>query len=248
MSRSAWLQLAGLGVLILLVVLAAVFGKDTLGAFRDRLNSVDRTWGLVLLALAYTPASLFLFPASILTLTAAVLFPVEQAVVAVSLGSTLAAAVVFLVGRGLARPWVEARVANSPRFRALDQAVAEQGFKIVFLTRLSPVFPYTLLNYVYGLTRVPFRHYVLASWVGMLPGTLLYVFLGSSAKGLAVLLSDLAAGRVVENYAQFLFLVVGLAATIAVTVLITRLARRSLDRALASREQPHDGTPSSGAG
>src|SRR5688572_21581495 len=122
-------------------MITAVFGQSALTALSDQLRGIHKGWALVLVALSYTPASLLLFPGSLLTLAAAALFDLHEAVIAVSIGSTLAAAIVFLVGRGLARPWVEARVANSLRFRALDQAVGEQGFKIVLLTRLSPLFP-----------------------------------------------------------------------------------------------------------
>src|SRR5688500_1048556 len=110
-------------VLAALIVLAAVLGRDALPTFRDWLQDVNVVWAAVLVGLAYTPASLLLFPASLLTLAAAALLPFGVALVTASLGSTLAAAVAFLVGRGLVRRWVEARVAGSPRFRALDRAV-----------------------------------------------------------------------------------------------------------------------------
>src|SRR5260370_29111326 len=87
--------------------------------------------------------------------------------------------------------WYRSRWASTRRFCALDPAVAAGGFKIVLLTRLSPLFPFTLLNYAFGLTKVRFRDYVLASWIGMLPGTVMYVYLGSTVKELA----DGAAGN-----------------------------------------------------
>src|SRR5207253_1291587 len=110
-------------LLIGLVVLAAIFGQDSLLAFRDWLREIDLLWAAVFVGLGYTPASLVLFPGSILTIAAAALLPFGVALIAVSLGSTFAAAVVFLVGRGLARRWVQAKVAGSARFRALDRAV-----------------------------------------------------------------------------------------------------------------------------
>ncbi len=219
------------------VVLAWVFGRSSVDAAIDWLRGRGKVWGLVILALAYTPAALLLFPATLLTLGAGAVFGVPEATVAISLGSTLAAAVVFLVGRTLARRWVEDRFANSPRFRALDRAVADNGFRIVLLTRLSPAFPYTLLNYAYGLTKVRFRDYLLASWIGMLPGTLMYVYLGRGAKGIADLASVLFTGRAsATDLEQTLLLFVGLLATVAVTVLVTRSARKALRKALD--EQP----------
>jgi uncharacterized membrane protein YdjX (TVP38/TMEM64 family) len=219
------------------MVLAWVFGRSSFDAAVEWLRGRGKVWGLVILALAYTPAALLLFPATLLTLGAGAVFGVPEATIAISLGSTFAAGVVFLVGRTLARHWVEGKFANSPRFRALDRAVADNGFRIVLLTRLSPAFPYTVLNYAYGLTKVRFRDYLLASWIGMLPGTLMYVYLGRGAKGIADLASVLFRGQAsATDVEQGVLLLVGLLATVAVTVLVTRLARTSLRKALD--EQP----------
>src|SRR6266567_4515701 len=158
MGRPHLRLLAVLG-LAAAIILAAVFVpvRRAYEAFEAWAGEGDhRAWGLVVLALAYTPAALLFFPASVLTLGAGGLFGLVEGTIAVSLGSTLAACVVFLVGRTLARRWVEDKFSASPRFRALDRAVAANGFRIVLLTRLSPVFPYTLLNYAYSLTRVSF--------------------------------------------------------------------------------------------
>ena len=113
-----------------------------------------------------------------------------------------------------------------PKFRALDSALGERGFLIVLLTRLSPLFPFNLLNYAYGVTAVKPRQYVLGSWIGMLPGTLLYVYAGSVAANLAQVL----AGDVKTGAAGNVLLVVGLLATVAVTVVVTRVARGYLER------------------
>src|SRR5437588_4901937 len=182
--RKSTLRLLGLLALVAAVVLVSIFVpvRRWQEDFQEWAGAGhNKALALVVLALAYTPAALFLVPGSLLTLGAGGLFGVVEGTVAVSLGSTLAACVVFLVGRTLARRWVEERFAGSPRFRALDRAVAGQGFRIVLLTRLSPLFPYTVLNYAYSLTRVSFRDYVLGSWIGMLPGTVMYVYLGSTA-------------------------------------------------------------------
>lgn len=188
--------------------------------------------GALVLALVYIPAAVFLVPGSLLTLGAGFAFGVFRGSIAVSLGSTAAAAVAFVLGRFLARDWVEQRVRNSPKFRAIDQAVAEQGFKIVLLTRLSPVFPYNFLNYAFGLTKVRFRDYILASWVGMFPGTVMYVYLGSIASDLA----SAAAGARQTMPEEWALRVVGLLATIAVTLLVTRMARRALARELVVQD------------
>jgi uncharacterized membrane protein YdjX (TVP38/TMEM64 family) len=229
------------GSLLVLPTLSPV--RQAVGQFQIWLRSLG-VWGLVILAASYTPASLILFPGSLLTLGAGAAFGIPEATVAISLGSTLAAAVVFLVGRTIARPYVERRLADKPWFKPLDEAVARQGFKIVLLTRLSPVFPFTLLNYAYSLTRVSFRDYILASWLGMFPGTLMYIYLGSAAKSLVVLWSDLLAGNLSqENLVQAAFVSFGLAVTVIITVTITRIARQALARAVPSLEEQKEPSP-----
>ena len=187
-------------------------------------------WGLVVLAAAYVPSALFAFPpALLLTIAAGALDAdnVVAAVAAISLGSTVAATGAFLLGRTLARGWVETQAAHRPIFKALDAAVAEGGFKIVLLTRLSPLLPYFLLNYAYGLTRVRLRDFVLASWIGMLPGTVLYVYIGATVGGAAAL----AGGKAPDTgLAGRVFWWIGLAATALVTYLVTRQARRRCTR------------------
>lgn len=183
--------------------------------------------GLLWLALAYTPTSLLFFPAPLLTISGGFVFGMFKAVAAVSLGSTVAASITFLAGRTLLRRFIEHKVAGDARFRALDQAVADQGFKIVFLSRLSPVLPYNLLNYAFGLTRVRFRDYVLASWVGMFPGTCMYVSIGAAAKSLSEITSGPSHGGVTQKV-LFGF---GLLATVVVSVMLTRIAKKALAEA-----------------
>jgi uncharacterized membrane protein YdjX (TVP38/TMEM64 family) len=183
-------------------------------------------WAPVVLSAAYIPASVLIIPGSLLTLGAGFAFGLVCGTVAVSIGSTLGASAAFLVGRTLARPWIEAKVGRKPEFRAIDRAIGEQGFKIILLLRLSPAFPFNLLNYALSLTKVTFRDYVLASWIGMLPGTVVYVYLGSAGKDLA----ELFTGRSERGTAEKVLFFVGLVATIAVTVYVTRLAKRALEQ------------------
>ena len=234
-----------------LVLLGCALVAGTVAAwwFRDRLTPVLQ-WvhdlgfaGLVVLALAYLGAALIAFPpASLLTIAAGAFYPndVVAATVAISLGSTFAATCAFLLGRTLARGWVEARMEKQPLFRALDAAVAESGFRIVLLTRLSPLLPFVVLNYAYGLTKVKVRDFVLASWIGMLPGTLLYIYIGSSIGSAAALAGGTApdagvAGRVLWW--------VGLIATVLVTLLVTRQARRALQLALKATGDKRQSVP-----
>jgi uncharacterized membrane protein YdjX (TVP38/TMEM64 family) len=187
-------------------------------------------WGALLFAAAYVPAAILLVPGVLLTLGAGFVFGVVRGTVIVSLGSTAGAAAAFLVARRLAHDWVVRRMTGRPTLAAIGRAVETEGFKIVLLTRLSPVLPYNLLNYAFGLTAVPFRRYLLASWIGMLPGTIMYVYIGSAARSLAGLLTGDAPRSPAE---QGLF-ALGLAATVAVAIIVTRTARRALNTIVPS--------------
>jgi uncharacterized membrane protein YdjX (TVP38/TMEM64 family) len=235
MHRSTVLRLAAVAFLTALLLTAFWLAPSLRG-----LEAELRAWrgqlgygGLLVLAAAYTPVCLAFIPVSLLSLTAGYFYPVLPAIVAVSLGLTGAGAVVFLLGRTLARGWVVTRFGHSPRFQALDQAVAEQGFKIVLLTRLSPVLPFIFLNYAFSLTRVSFRSFVLATWLGTLPSTVLFVYVGSTVQDFTQLLGG-GAGAVDAQFQLWhtVVTVVGLLATLAVTVMVTRLARKALRQAL----------------
>lgn len=192
-----------------------------LGAIRDL-----GPWGPAIFLLLYIAATVLFLPGSVLTLGAGAVFGLAGGALLVSIASTLGATAAFLIGRYLARDWVARRIQRDPRFVAIDQAVAREGWKIVGLTRLSPVFPFNLLNYAFGLSRVSLRDYVLASWIGMMPGTIMYVYVGSLAGDLATL----GPGPRARPAAGWVMLVVGLLATVAVTVYATRLARAELIR------------------
>ncbi|MDG2123309.1 MAG: TVP38/TMEM64 family protein [Verrucomicrobiales bacterium] len=176
--------------------------------------------GIALFVGLYVVAAVLMIPGSILTLGAGAVFGAVWGSVWVSVASTSGAGVAFLTGRYLARGMVEKRLEGNVRFAAIDRAVEREGWKIVGLTRLSPVFPFTLLNYAFGLTRVNFWHYLVASWVGMMPGTVMYVYLGSLGKAAAD-----GGGRTTGEWVLY---GVGLLATVVVTVYVTRLAKKSL--------------------
>jgi uncharacterized membrane protein YdjX (TVP38/TMEM64 family) len=184
-------------------------------------------WGPVVFILGYAVAAVAFVPGSLLTLAAGAIFGLAQGVVYVFIAAVLGSSAAFLVSRYVARSAIERRLASNPRFAAIDRAVGAQGRKIVFLLRLSPVFPFNLLNYGLGLTKVRFADYLIAS-VGMLPGTLLYVYYGKLAGDVAALAGGAAPERGAEYYAV---LILGLAATIVVTTLVTRTARRALKEA-----------------
>ncbi|MBI1370005.1 MAG: hypothetical protein GC162_15290 [Planctomycetes bacterium] len=213
--------------IVLIAAAACLFLLPVKTYLRDFLQWVDGlgVWGPVLVAAVYVPATVLFIPGSIITLGAGAIFGVVVGTVAVSIGSTLGSTCAFLIARFAARDWVAQKVAGSPKFAAIDRAVGREGFKIVLLTRLSPVFPYNLLGYLYGITNVKLRDYFLASWVGMIPGTVLYVYLGSLGGSLA----KVAAGEAPKAGAlQWSLYALGFIATVFVTVLITRIATRAM--------------------
>lgn len=184
--------------------------------------------GPIVVVVIYVLATPLFMPGSVITLAAAFIFGLLKSVVIVSIGSTLGACLAFIIGRTIGRDWVASKVRGSAKFSAIDEAVGKEGFKIVFLLRLSPIFPFNLLNYALGLTNVPFWRYAIASWIGMIPGTIMYCYIGSAARSL----TQVAAGEVVKGgmATQALFWV-GLVATIIVALLVTRIASNAVKRA-----------------
>jgi len=183
--------------------------------------------GPIAFVAGYALAVIAFVPGSALTLASGAIFGVAKGTVFVFVAALLGSTGAFLVARHLARAAIEKRLAGDPRFAAIDRAIGSQGRKIVFLLRLSPIFPFNLLNYGLGLTRVRLVDYVIAG-VGMLPGTLLYVYLGSAAGQAVAAAGGAAPGRSPAEWALF---GVGLAATVVVTVSVTRIARRALREA-----------------
>jgi uncharacterized membrane protein YdjX (TVP38/TMEM64 family) len=181
----------------------------------------------------YVLAAVLIVPASILTLAAGYLFGLPLGVALTSVGSVLGAMAAFVVGRFVARDWVAQRVAAWPRFGALDAALHHDGFAIVLLARLSPLIPYSLLNYGLSITAARFRDYALATWIGMLPATALYVYAGTLAKDLTTLTS----ASHTPSLATQSLVAFGFLATAALTVLITRRATRVLRARLAAESQ-----------
>lgn len=190
-------------------------------------------WGPVVFILGYLVATVAFAPGVILTLAAGALFGVVRGTLYTFVGATLGASAAFLVARYAARRAIERKIAGNPRFAAIDRAVSKEGWKIVALLRLSPVFPFNLLNYALGLTRVRFLDYLLACFA-MLPGTLLYVYYGSAAGSLAAAVG----GHYQKGAGSWISLGVGLVATLVVTTFITRLASRALQQQIGEPEEP----------
>jgi len=184
--------------------------------------------GILAFILIYILATVLFLPGLILTIGAGFAFGLAWGFAGVSIGSTTGAACAFLIGRYFARDKVREMAADKPKFKSIDRAVGEKGWKIVLLLRLSPLVPFNLQNYVYGLTAIRFWPYVAASWVGMMPGTLLYVYLGTAGREVV---EAAARGEMERDPLQTTFFAVGLVVTLIVTIYITRIAKRALAEA-----------------
>ncbi len=218
-------------ILLAVVAVAALIllGRQAAGALPAFIEWVRGLGplGPIAFILGYVVATVAFIPGSLLTLAAGAIFGIPLGTAIVFVGATLGASAAFGLSRTVARRAIERRIEGNARFAAIDRAVARDGRRIVFLLRLSPAFPFNLMNYALGLTQVRFRDYLVAS-LGMLPGTLLYVYTGKIAGEVAVAAGGAAPPKGVGYYAV---LGLGLLATLAVTVLVTRTAKRALAEA-----------------
>ncbi|NJK35385.1 MAG: TVP38/TMEM64 family protein [Oscillatoriales cyanobacterium SM2_2_1] len=222
-------KLLALAATALLLGLALwIWGRELQEVLRQALLVIQGAgWaGIALYVLIYNVATVLLIPGSLLTLGGGLIYGVVAGSAIVFGAATLGATWAFLIGRYLSRDWVQARLAGNEGFGRISRAVAREGLKIVFLSRLSPVFPFNVLNYAFGLTEVSLRDYVLGS-LGMVPGTILYVYLGSLVGDVARLgkVQELSQG---EDWVGVLVKVLGFGATLAVTTYVTVIARRAL--------------------
>ncbi len=195
--------------------------------------------GPVVVVVVYILCTVLFIPGSAITIGSGTLFGLQTGFIVVVLGANLGALCSFFLARGFLREKVLSWAAASLKFRSLDQAIGKQGFKMVLLTRLSPVFPFVLLNYLLGLTAVRTGAYVLANLLGMLPATFLFVYIGAAARDALAGQVDASAG-----FYQQILKYVGLLATVAVVVIVTRIARKALREA----EQQQDGNVAAGVG
>ena len=187
------------------------------------INSLGAIGGIVFIGI-YIIATLAFLPAALLTLGAGVIFGVIWGSIYVFIGATLGAIAAFLGGRYLAQGWVKEKISSYKKFAIIDKAVSKEGLKIVLLVRLSPLFPFNLLNYAFGITSVSFQDYLIGS-VGMIPGTIMYVYLGSLVGDIALIGSKNQPGNIILHW---VIQIMGLIATIAVTVYVTKIAKKAL--------------------
>ena len=226
-GKNASEQLVAFLVILIGLLLAAQFlpVQQWLRSFNDWVGQMGVT-GIFIFIGVYVVATVLLLPSAILTIGAGLAFGLWKGFLAVSAAATLGASLAFLVARFVARDKIEAMARRNTKFQRIDNTIGKQGAKLVFLLRLSPVIPFNLSNYFYGLTAVKFWPYVLASWIGMMPGTFLYVYIGAAGKAAVSAAAD--GEEMKHGWQYWTFTGVGLAATIVVTVWVTKIARDAL--------------------
>lgn len=189
--------------------------------------------GMIVYVLLYVIAALCFIPGSALTLAAGMIYGLWQGLAIVSVASVLGAAAAFGLARRWSAPFMRLR-ARYPWLEALEQVIVDHPLRITLLTRLSPIFPYNVLNYALGLTQMPWRTYLLASWIGMLPGTLLYVYIGTTMQALTAAPSQ---DSPTASAAQRALTWAGLAMSAGLTIWITRSAQAQLKATLAQAQE-----------
>lgn len=226
-----WIWLVAGFVLIALSVAASLLSPaDWINELGDWIDSAG-PFGIVVFAAVYALATVLLIPGSVRTIAAGMLFGVTLGALAAWIGAVLGASLAFLLGRHFVRSRIEQMTKGNEKFRAIDEAICRHGWKIIGLMRLSPLIPFNISNYFYGVTKVGFWPYVLASAGGMLPGTLFYAYLGAAG------MAGLGEEEMQHHRLKYAFFGVGLLATIGLMIWVGRIAKQSLK---ASGAMPRD--------
>ncbi|WP_427159003.1 TVP38/TMEM64 family protein [Aliinostoc sp. HNIBRCY26] len=216
---------------VLLIIAAKQFNfPGILQTLVARVNSLG-VWGAIAYIIIYNLATLLFIPGSLLTLKAGCLFGVVWGSIYVLIAALMGATLAFIIGRYCSRDWVARLLEKYPKFKAIDQAVAQEGWKIVLLTRLSPIFPFNLLNYAFGVTQISLKDYILGS-LGILPGTVMYVYIGSLATDLATLDNTHQQVTPEAKMLQLSMQIIGLIATVGVTIYVTKIAQKALAKSM----------------
>ncbi|MFP4414495.1 TVP38/TMEM64 family protein [Coleofasciculus sp.] len=231
-SLNSKLKLVLIGGLVVLLIIATKH-FDLRELLQASLLWVDSLGVLapIVYMIIYNVATLLFIPGSLLTLKGGCLFGLFWGSIYVTIAAMFGAIFAFLIGRYLSRDWVCKQIESNDKFKAINQAVKREGWKIVLLTRLSPIFPFNLLNYLFGVTQVSIKDYVLGS-IGMIPATVVYVYIGSLASNLATVNMSNQPTTQETQIAKWVIRIIGLIATIAVTVYITHLAKKALDESV----------------
>lgn len=220
--------------IVLVLIVAALIVASVLLPVKDWIRSFIN-WvqqlgplGVVVFIAAYALATVLFLPGWIFTVGAGLIYGVVGGTLVALSGAVIGATLAFIVARYFVRKNIEDYAKKNPRFQAIDEAIGKNGWKIIGLLRLSPLIPFNLSNYFYGITAVSLKAYVAISAVGMIPGTLLYAYLGAIGK------AGISGEKTQHSSAQYILLGVGLVATIAVTVLVSRIAKNALKKSGAA--------------
>ncbi|MDD2901138.1 MAG: FAD-containing oxidoreductase [Syntrophales bacterium] len=223
-----WRPVLLLAVIITLLVAARLLGLgDKLGALREWIRSLG-AWGPLVFMLLYIAATVAAIPGSAMTVAGGALFGSFWGVILTLNAAVIGASLAFLISRYFAREAMVRWLGHNEKFQRLDRLTEEHGAIIVALTRLVPIFPFNLLNYGFGLTKVPFWTYFFWSWLCMLPGSVLYV-VGSDA-----VFQTVARGEVPWTLVGVLLV------AIAVLTLLVRMARKKLQLKEIKTQAPGD--------
>jgi len=220
--------------IVLFLIVAALIVASVLLPVKDWIRSFIN-WvqqlgplGVVVFIVAYALATVLFLPGWIFTVGAGLIYGIVGGTLVALTGAVIGATLAFIVARYFVRKNIEDYAKKNPRFQAIDEAIGKNGWKIIGLLRLSPLIPFNLSNYFYGITAVSLKAYIAISAVGMIPGTLLYAYLGAIGK------AGIAGEKTQHSSAQYILLGVGLVATIAVTVLVSRIAKNALKKSGAA--------------
>jgi uncharacterized membrane protein YdjX (TVP38/TMEM64 family) len=215
-------------ILVVLLVIAAIviaYHFLPIGAWLKAFQAYVKSLGAlgyVVYIAVYAVCVVAFIPASILTLGAGAIFGFVGGTIVVVIGATMGATLAFLLARTVMRKRIEEMTRSNKKFKALDRAIASEGMKIVFLVRLAIVFPFTYINYAFGLTAIPLWRYVLATFLGIIPATAAFVFASNAA-------TKAATGET-NSITKIVYIAGGVIAII-VSVLIGRIATRAIRRA-----------------
>ncbi|MBE9185950.1 TVP38/TMEM64 family protein [Microcoleus sp. LEGE 07076] len=229
-KQKFWFLSIALGIAILILATKSPYVQQQLRTALVQIQDLG-WWGPVAFIATYNLATILFIPGSVLTLGGGALFGLWWGSIYVFVASILGATFAFLIGRYLSRDRVVKYMEAHPKFKALDRAVAKEGLKIVFLTRLCPLFPFNLLNYALGITQVSLKDYVLGSF-GMIPGTVIYVYSGSLVGDIATIGSATASTNPQAEAVKWLINIISFTAAVAVTLYISRIARKALDESV----------------
>lgn len=247
MMKTASLIVLGIAIVVVLFFVIDIQAVSL--QFVQYLKSVDKFTGSILILIVTTIVTLFLLPSTLLNFAAGFLYGPLLGTVAITIGCVVPAILSFFLGKTLLRNWVEGQINNNPKLKALyvftssqdyfvrDFAVAKNSFLIIFLTRLSPVFPFALLNYAFGTFQVDFLTYTLATTLGLIPGNFMYSYLGSQMGDISDALQGGNKNNSTGNESNNVMIYMSIFATLAVIVFVTLVTRRALNEATKQFEQ-----------